>query len=58
MMVTEQDLSDTKEPDAPNLGVLRPPFVYLAAILAGVALDFIHPLPFLPASSACSRGLL
>ena len=29
--------------------MLRPPFVYLAAILAGVALGFIRPLHFFPA---------
>ena len=57
MMAPEQDLSDTKEPDAPNLGVLRPPFVYLAAILAGVALDFIHPLPFLPGKLGMLKGV-
>ena len=33
-----------------NLGFLRPPFVYLAAILAGVGLDLLRPLRWLPAA--------
>lgn len=39
-------------PDVANFGLLRPPFVYLAAILAGVGLDLVRPLPWLPARAA------
>jgi protein-S-isoprenylcysteine O-methyltransferase Ste14 len=34
--------------DVANFGLLRPPLVYLSAILTGVALDLIRPLRFLP----------
>ena len=34
--------------DVANLGFVRPPFVYLAAILSGVALDLVRPLRWLP----------
>lgn len=37
-----------KHEDVANLGMLRPPFVYLFAIVAAVALDFMQPLRFLP----------
>jgi protein-S-isoprenylcysteine O-methyltransferase Ste14 len=47
-MSAEQDRSKTGRPDVANLGLLRPPFVYLFAIFAAVALDFIRPLHFLP----------
>ena len=47
-MSAEQDRSKTGRPDVANFGLLRPPFVYLFAILAAVALDFIRPLRFLP----------
>jgi len=40
--------SDTGRPDVANFGMLRPPFVYLLAIVAAVALDFMQPLRFLP----------
>jgi len=35
--------------DVANLGFARPPLVYLAAILGGVGLDLVRPLPWLPA---------
>ena len=47
-MSAEQDRSETGRPDVANFGLLRPPFVYLSAILAAVALHFIQPLRFLP----------
>jgi protein-S-isoprenylcysteine O-methyltransferase Ste14 len=31
-----------------NFGFVRPPFVYLAAILAGVGLDLVRPVRWLP----------
>jgi protein-S-isoprenylcysteine O-methyltransferase Ste14 len=40
--------SGTAKPDVANFGMLRPPFVYLFAIVAAVALDLMQPLRFLP----------
>lgn len=34
--------------DVANLGAVRPPRVYLAAIVTGVLLELAMPLPFLP----------
>ena len=41
-----------REPDqdVANFGLVRPPFVYLAAILLGIGLDFVRPLRWLPVS--------
>jgi protein-S-isoprenylcysteine O-methyltransferase Ste14 len=36
--------------DVANFGLVRPPFVYLAAILGGVGLDLVRPLRWLPAA--------
>jgi hypothetical protein len=35
-------------PDVPNLGLIRPPLVYLASLVTGALLHFVMPLPFLP----------
>lgn len=35
--------------DVANFGFIRPPVVYLAAILAGLGLDLLRPLRWLPA---------
>lgn len=35
-------------PDAANLGIARPPFIYLSSIALGVILQFIRPVSFLP----------
>lgn len=40
--------SQTGRPEVANFGMLRPPLVYLFAIVAAVALDFMQPLRFLP----------
>jgi protein-S-isoprenylcysteine O-methyltransferase Ste14 len=42
--------------DVANLGLVRPPLVYLAAILIGVGLDIVHPLRWLPAEIAVWVG--
>ena len=42
--------------DVANFGFVRPPFVYLAAILSGVALDLVHPLRWLPAGAGVWVG--
>lgn len=43
---SSQDLQPA--PIAANLGWARPPFIYLTAILAGIAMHFVRPLPFIP----------
>lgn len=47
--VRETDKKQTRK-GGPNPGLLRPPIVFLAAILLGVALDRVRPLAFLPSS--------
>ena len=47
-MSAEHDRLATSNPDAANLGLIRPPVVYLVAILAGAALGFVRPARFLP----------
>lgn len=42
--------------DVPNLGVIRPPLVYLASILLGALIQFAAPLPFLPRRLAVPLG--
>ena len=42
--------------DVPRLGVVRPPLVYLAAILLGVFVQWVAPRPLLPRSSAVPVG--
>ena len=56
-MPAAQDPSEPGRPDVANPGLLRPPFVYLSAILAGVALDFIRPLRLLPDEVGALIGL-
>jgi protein-S-isoprenylcysteine O-methyltransferase Ste14 len=41
-----------------NLGVVRPPLVYLVSILTGVALELAWPLPFVPRAVAAQLGSL
>jgi protein-S-isoprenylcysteine O-methyltransferase Ste14 len=38
-------------PLAANLGLARPPAIYLAAIVGGLLLHFVWPIPFLPKSA-------
>ena len=40
-----------------NLGVARPPLIYLCSILMGVALDFVFSLPFVPRSIGAPLGI-
>ena len=42
--------------DVPNLGIVRPPLVYLASILVGALIEFAAPLPFLPQRLAVPLG--
>jgi protein-S-isoprenylcysteine O-methyltransferase Ste14 len=41
---------DGAESDVANLGLARPPFVYLSSIAAGLLLHLLWPMPWLPAS--------
>ena len=43
-------------PGAANLGIVRPPLVYLAAIVTGSVLEFASPLPFVPPRLAAPLG--
>ena len=43
--------------DVANFGLVRPPFVYLAAILSGVGLDLVRPLRWLPAEIGVLVGV-
>ena len=42
--------------DVPNLGVVRPPLVYLASILLGALIHFAAPVPFIPRALALPLG--
>jgi protein-S-isoprenylcysteine O-methyltransferase Ste14 len=44
--------------DVANLGAVRPPRVYLAAIVTGVLLQLAVPLPFLPGPMAAGAILV
>jgi protein-S-isoprenylcysteine O-methyltransferase Ste14 len=46
-----------KNPDAANLGLVRPPLVYLAATLIGAGLHFFWPLRWLPAGASVWIGV-
>jgi protein-S-isoprenylcysteine O-methyltransferase Ste14 len=45
-------LAEREAPDVASAGLVRPPFVYLAAILVGSALQIAWPLDFLPSGIA------
>jgi protein-S-isoprenylcysteine O-methyltransferase Ste14 len=47
----------TADQDVPNLGVVRPPLVYLASIILGVLIQLVVPLPFLPRTLALPLGV-
>ena len=44
--------------DVANLGLVRPPLVYLVSIALGLALEFAWPLPFLPRALGVPLGIL
>lgn len=43
--------------DVANLGLIRPPLVYLISLVSGVAIQLTIPLPFLPATLAVPLGM-
>lgn len=42
--------------DVANLGLVRPPFVYLSAIVLGLIIHFFWPVPFLPGAISVPGG--
>jgi protein-S-isoprenylcysteine O-methyltransferase Ste14 len=56
-MTAEPPRSPTGAGDVANLGFVRPPVVYLAAILGGVVLDLVWPLRWLPAGIGVWVGI-
>ena len=45
-----------RPPGVANLGIVRPPVVYLSSVLAGILLDVAWPLPFVPAALTLPVG--
>ena len=45
-------------PEVANLGIVRPPLVYLASIVAGLALQFFWPLRLLPPRLSLPLGAI
>src|SRR5436309_14350128 len=43
-------------PDVPNLGLVRPPLVYLISLGIGALIQLATPLPFLPRTLAVPLG--
>jgi protein-S-isoprenylcysteine O-methyltransferase Ste14 len=57
MKVDQQDPGpSTALPEAANLGIVRPPLVYLATIVTGSLLEFAWPTAFLPRGFAIPLG--
>jgi protein-S-isoprenylcysteine O-methyltransferase Ste14 len=44
-------------PDVPDLGLIRPPLVYLASLVIGALLQLAMPLPFFPRTLAVALGV-
>jgi len=47
---TTSDNAESEDKGGPLPGLLRPPIVFLAAILLAVALNHVWPLPFVPST--------
>jgi hypothetical protein len=43
--------------DVANLGLVRPPLVYLISLVSGFVIHFVVPLSFLPVSLAVPLGV-
>ncbi len=52
----QHDGSSNGTPAVANLGVVRPPLVYLSSVVAGTVLDVGWPLPFFPRVLALPVG--
>jgi protein-S-isoprenylcysteine O-methyltransferase Ste14 len=51
------DNASSAAPDVANLGLVRPPLVYLISLVSGTMIHFAMPLPFLPGTLAVPLGL-
>ena len=47
----------TKARGVANLGLLRPPLVYMTSLVSGAVMHLAMPLPFLPATLAVALGV-
>jgi protein-S-isoprenylcysteine O-methyltransferase Ste14 len=56
-LTAEQPRSPTSRPDVANLGLVRPPLVYLVGLLVGVGLDLVRPARWLPAELGAWVGV-
>ena len=56
--IMSQQHNQHTTPVAANLGLARPPVIYLCAIVAGLVLHFFWPLPFVPRLGMLLGGLL
>ncbi len=45
------------KPDVPNLGLIRPPLVYLASLVIGALIQLAVPLPLLPRTRTVALGV-
>jgi protein-S-isoprenylcysteine O-methyltransferase Ste14 len=57
-MVQEASQNQQPMPRAANLGLARPPAIYLIAILVGLALHFAWPIQFVPNFARLFGGLM
>src|SRR6185436_3695258 len=58
VLISEEGGSADANQDVANLGLVRPPVVYLVAIAIGSALEFVWSLPFFPRAFAIPLGIL
>jgi protein-S-isoprenylcysteine O-methyltransferase Ste14 len=56
MTTKPQPSSSSAAPDVANLGLVRPPFVYLTSLVLGTVIHLAMPLPFLPRTLAVPLG--
>jgi len=54
----EQDKPPNAVRDVANLGLIRPPFVYLISLVSGTVIHLVVPLSFLPQKLAMPLGVL
>jgi hypothetical protein len=52
----QRDGAPSEPPDVANLGLVRPPFIYLISILSGTLIQLAVPVRFLPVTIALPVG--
>jgi protein-S-isoprenylcysteine O-methyltransferase Ste14 len=57
MTTRPQHGGGSSAPDVPNLGLVRPPLVYLTSLVSGAVIHLAMPLRFLPGTLAVSLGV-